>query len=602
MLTVAKLRKTLRQHEQVVRRALDALFPSPDAPLSLDAIALGVEKEDGEDLADLLLATLNELQKVPHLVSYLRARGADPLPRARNRIFMDNIARFNGIVIGTPAQRDFDLTALSSFASRAASFRCRIAIDDIAEGSGAFVAPNLVLTAAHVLDGLQTPVNGVARRLGIYASDGAYYPATCARKWLYHPNEPTGELPTGNENDIALLRVYMPLGQVYGLIDVTAAPPDFIGPEMFTLVHYPDGQETGFVSGAVRRDEPGLKRLPHDIDTSGGSSGGPGFDRTFRFLGVHQGRWQNVRRLVPYEQFRDDEQFRRLVQENFTQRDMWALDRNIEGPLIIGRRQFVSGLAAMLDNPASRLRGIWIRREDTASLRGLGFSFDMLEAYLLMHENPDAALEHRCIRMTPTLATSDLLADLSRAALDAPSPGAKDGTGQGQTTDVAFEDSRATLLIDAMNMAAAAAGQTWWVFFDNPPNGLSPHTQLQFEHIARHLPVAENLRLILAGYETYRLAPLRFTNVGQADSARRSGLLVEELGPFTRGDVEATLNTMIRSLDPEKELTQVRLREMADKALSGLVADATGQFPGTDLDQAVREVRLEAKAFLGFAS
>ena len=606
MLTVGKMRKALVAHEQVIRRALTALFPSPDEPLSLDAIAMGVEEEDGEDLADMLLATLNQFGKVPHFISYLRARGADPVPLPRDRIFARNIARFTGIEIGEPLHPSFDLGALGDFAARAEAFRCRITLDDAAEGSGAFVAPNLVLTASHVLDRLFAPRadDSPAPRLGIIASDGERYPATCVQRWPYHDGEVNGALPPDGmaqtHVDIALLRVFMPLGQAYGCIDVSADPPDFVGPSMFTLVHYPEGRETGFVSGRVRRDGPGASRLPHDIDTAGGSSGGPGFDRDLRFLGIHQGRWQNVRRLVPYERFRDEPRFRALIEENSKLRFLWSLDRNIEGPLIIGRRQFNTGLAAMLEKPTSRLRGIWIRREDTNSIRGLGFSYDMLEAYLLLHERPDAVLPHRCIRISPSLRTTDLLADLAQLALeDDLGPEALPGTGDGQTTDVAHQESRADALMQAMQRRAEAKGQTWWVFFDNPPNGLSPDVQVQLEHVARHLPTRANLRLILAGYETYRLAPLRFGNVAEADTARRAGLLVEELGPFTRSDVEATINAMITSLSPETELRPARLQEMTEMSLQGLVADATGEFSGNDLGTVAAQLRRQVKAFLG---
>ncbi len=609
MLTVGKMRKALALHEATIRRALIALFPSPDAPLSLDAIALGVEEEDGEDLPDVLLATLHKFGKVPHFISYLRARGADPMPRKRNRIFAENIARFTGIEIGEPQHKDFDFDALGAFAPRAEAFRCRIALDNTPEGSGAFVAPNLVLTASHVLDRFyaQRPDNAPPPRLGIIASDGIHYPASCVQKWPYFEGEINGDLPPNGaadtHMDVALLRVFMPLGQTYGRIDTDCTPPDFVGPELFTLVHYPDGRESGFMSGSIRRDGPEVSRLPHDIDTEGGSSGGPGFDRNFNFLGIHQGRWKNVRRLVPFERFCQEPKFRELISQNSKLRTLWSLDRNIEGPLIIGRRQFITALAAMVDNPESRLRGVWIRREDTSSIGGLGFSFDMLQAYLIQHGSPDAHPPHRCIRISPTLRTTDLLSDLAVLALGAERAStASGGTSSGEATGVAEQDSRASALIRTLQEQAMKDGQTWWFFFDNPPNGLSPEAQVQFEHIARHLPTQANLRLILAGYETYRLAPLRFGNVMEAETARRAGLLLEELGPFTRSDVQATINAMITSLSPESDLLPPRLNEMTDRSLQGLVADATGEFSGSDLGTVTTQLRQQIKAFLGITA
>ncbi|MEM7317742.1 MAG: serine protease [Pseudomonadota bacterium] len=598
MVNAAHIRIAIKKHQPIVRHALSALFPDPNDPVNYEAVEESVDKDIGETLADVLLEILTDAQKVRHFLNFLRARGADPVPRDRNEIFANNIARFDGTDIGVPANDSYDFAALGDFAPRAESFRCQIWVNNIFVGSGAFVAPNLVLTAAHVLDPLKAGPQGIVPTLEIRASDERPYAAKCVKLWPYHPDEKAGNLPPGDERDIALLRIHEPLGQTYGRVDVTGEPPEFEGADLFTLVHYPEGATKGFMPGKVHR-APGAKRFPHDIDTAGGSSGGPGFDSQFRFLGIHQGKWENAKRLVPYEQFHDDPEFRKLVSENLNQRDMWSLNRDIDGPLIIGRRQFATGLAYMLDNPKSKLCGVWIRREDTTSVRGLGFSFDMLESYLLMQEAPDAAPNHRCIRMAPTLDTNDLLADLAKKASgDESPPDAIAGTTAGQTTDIAFEGSRAEILIQQMDDTARAAGQIWWIYFDNPPEGLSPRAQIQFEHIAKSLPASANLRLILAGYETYRLWPLRFANVGSVDGAPRSGLLVEELGPFTRGDVDATLNSMIASLDPQEKLTPVRLREMVDAALDGLTPDNTGEFDSTHLGTVVNRVRQQAKSFL----
>jgi hypothetical protein len=167
-----------------------------------------------------------------------------------------------------------------------------------------------------------------------------------------------------------------------------------------------------------------------------------------------------------------------------------------------------------------------------------------------------------------------------------------------QTTDIAFEGSRAQELVKDMDSAAQASGQTWWVFFDNPPEGLAPDPQVQFEHLVKSLVTSSNLRVVLTGYETYRLSPLRFVTLGAVDTAPRSGLLIDELGPFTRADVEATLNSMITLLDPEKNLGPVDLRRMTDKALVGLDNDNRGEFAGDHIATVVSRVREQAKDFL----
>jgi len=611
MLTAPKIRPALETHGPLVEAALAWIFPDPGQPINLDGLEQAADV--GEDTADVLSAFLNQEQVASRFVSFLRARGVDLLP-ATEANFWDQpgAAVISGIQIPDPPDPDFDFATLGDFAARASAYRCRICVDGQIAGSGAFVSSRLVLTAAHVLnlDQAAPLADGQMQLpdlppLQVIASDDMKYDARLIWYMPFHPDEHAGQLPPNGHSeshcDVALLRVFLPLGQSYGRVPLPQDPPDWTGPQRFALVHYPDGAERGFHPGKILRNGPDDIRLVHNIETEHGSSGGPGFDRDLRFLGLHQGRWQNVRRLVPFEKFRQNPGFRTSIEADRPPRYLWSLNRDLDGPIILGRRHFFSGLAAILDKPESLLKGIWVRRLDTSQTRGLGFSFEMLQAFLATQEPTDTETPgNQCFSIPTDLATEDLIGKVATSVLgadDTITPLA--GVRVGETSDVAGDEERAVRLAQRLQDHAAQHKRFLWLFFENPPNGLGSVAQIQFEHLVEHVSKQASLRLILAGFETYRLAPLRFANAEEAKTARAAGLLVDRLGAFSRTDVEVTLAEILRSLSDEAEFNPNDMRQMVDQITLNLETTRPGEFVGAEMAQAIERIRQTVKLRIG---
>lgn len=332
MLTAATLAAVIAAYRQVVDETMRFLGAGA-ADYNLDAIEVQAMLR-GRDTADMLLTVLDQMQQTDAFLVMLRARGIAlphgaapfaPLPAAQD---MD---------IGQVTEGGFDLAELGRFAYNAKAFRCRILIDGQPNGSGAFVSPRLVLTAAHVIEML-TP----GQRLEVLAEDGARYVARKVWHLPCHPDEHLGALPPATtadtHADAALLKLLHPVGRRLAAIGLPETlDPQWTGPRHLFLVHFPQGEDTGGSPGRVLRN-PGDLRLVHDIATEPGSSGGPGFDRGLRFVGLHQGRLNggNTRRLVPLDRFAANPDFRNEITADSRVRALWSLDGSPDGHLVLG--------------------------------------------------------------------------------------------------------------------------------------------------------------------------------------------------------------------------------------------------------------------------
>lgn len=451
-ITADMMRHVLGPHAAVVGKALEH-FSDPDRPITLAGLRPLVALYGS--MADVLASILSTSPKSRRFVAYLQARGVDLDPiETEGEVWDSDDRTGNGSGIGPPAEQDFPFERIQGFVPRAMAFRCRVRVAGRTMGSGAFVSPRLVLTAAHVIEDVTDAIDAADAagrgdpdlpEIEIVASDGSTHVARHVWHSPVHDSDRLGQPPTGDHaakyRDVALLRVMLPLGQSYGRIDLPEPPVSWTGPRLLALVHYPDGEKRGFCTGRVlRRAETDL-RLRHNIATEPGSSGGPGFDRNLDFIGLHQGRQQGFRRLVPYNLFAADPAFREPIAKDRPPRILWSLDGDPDGPLIIGRRSYFTGLADMLERPDTRLRGLWVRRVFTSELTGLSFSFRMLEAFLASQQPPSApAPLHRCIQVPTALADTDLTAALAAEALGpdampAPAPGVRGG----ETSMVAAE-------------------------------------------------------------------------------------------------------------------------------------------------------------------
>lgn len=548
-LTPDILDREIAERRDVVARALAAIYT--DRP---ERVSLGVVERSAAALpADLgvasvgavLLMTLQRHGTAARFVAFLRAQGHDPLAEQGSS---PDIARYDAdygtVAIGRPARDDLSQN-VAAFAARAQAFRCLIRVNGEVKGSGAFVSPRLVLTAAHVLADAPS-MDGrlqVAAPVEVEAADDERHPARLAWGSSWHESEALGQLPpaasAATHCDAALLRIDRPLGRMLGRIALPPAPPDWTGPGVFVLIHAPGGAARGLAVGRILREGPGDLRQFHTVDTGGGSSGGPGFDREFVFLGLHQGVWQSFRRIVPYARLLDDPGFRAALDSDRPPRTLWSLDGTLGGHLVIGQQRFVEAVNAVVEGDAPQLRGLWIKRADTGRDEGLSFAYAMLCATLAAHEAAD-----RTIRIPTGLEVSDLLADVHRLAFGTAGGSSRGGVRRDETTAVAHDDDRARALADAMQAKAAEEGRRWWLHFDNPPSGLREETQIQLEHLVEEALVRPDLRLVLSGFETYDLGPRLFASAAEARAANQPGLVGQYLQPFRRSEVAATVQAM----------------------------------------------------------
>lgn len=611
-LTADHLRDVLVQHAPIVDLALEQLFPDPDAPVNLDA--LRVLAEDGEDLADVLIQVIESGGISESLEAFLNARGIELVKKTDAETWDQNLAPLPGVVIAEPVPNDFPFEKVGRFALRASAFRCRIEVDGTNEGSGAFVSKRLVLTAAHVIDKViaarkeaeATGQNDIdLPKVTVKASDGRRFEARCVWYSPVHDNERNGDFPpqasASEHKDVALLRVGLPLGLSYGYCELPDPAVDWVGSRLMTLVHYPEGTVRGLTKGRVQRNGPDDIRLQHDVNTAGGSSGGLAFDWELKFIGIHQGRWNDFRKLVPHTVFAAAPGFVDAIKRDKPRRYLWSLEDDIEGQLIIGRQQFFAGLAQMVEAPNSMLRGIWVRRLDTTQTTGLSFSFEMLNAFLTNRIRPsDTERKHLCFQIPTDLEELDLISTLAGQVLGTRAAQAAAGVRAGETSDVAEERDRALRLAQDLQRRAVQEEATYWLFFETPPDGkLSDAARTQFEHLAEWLVTHKNLRIILAGFEQYALAPLKFQRPEESDTARRPGLLVDPLGNFTETDVKVTLEAMLADLAQEDNVNPVIMQDLVAQVVKNMPEVQSGVFPFTELGRAVTRIRNTVKLRAG---
>lgn len=189
---------------------------------------------------------------------------------------------------------------------------CRIDdLDRQSSGTGVLIAPHLVATAAHVVEGQIDPETGLARpnsarrlRVRLDAVTGGHVAAggvPLAEEWLagvercsFQRSEqgevtlpPEGE--AGGSNDVAVLRLAAAPGLQQGWIDVSAADRG-IDPERRGLLlhHHPGGADQAVSAGSYHSAYG--DRFKHSCSTIGGSSGGPLINHQARLIGLHNGR------------------------------------------------------------------------------------------------------------------------------------------------------------------------------------------------------------------------------------------------------------------------------------------------------------------------
>ncbi|AVO39319.1 trypsin-like serine peptidase [Pukyongiella litopenaei] len=548
-LTEADLAPVLRDRAALTGDVLEAIYADHDKPVTLEALRVVADSSSGMfTTASLLLTALTNHGMTERFVAAFSRHGVDLLPgdvAEDVEVFADE---YGGEVIGDVTEPDFDHDGMLGFLMKAKAYRCRILVDGQHKGSGALISRRLVITADHVVEQVTGPLSGAngqdataaLTRIEVESPGG---PCHAMPVWWLpvHDDEREGRLPPASAADthcdVALLRLHRPLGRI---VEPMRLPPveeieQDRGPHRFALLHYPKSGGTPVAQAAIRRDGPDALREFHTASTEVGSSGGPGFDREFRFIGLHQGRWQAFRRIVPYVRFARHPGFRAQIDNDVPPIYLWSVDGSLDGDLVIGRSRFFDALDLIVNDQPPMLRGVWIKRTRTARSEGMSFSHRLLRAFLSAHGKAFDTL-----RIPTGLEIPDLTGKLAELAF-----GSVAAAGYGAIG----EQARAHGLAARLQDRAATTGRPLWLYFEAPPKELPRLAQIQLEHLLKALLQQPDLRIVLAGFETYTLPPRGFGNRTEVARATAAGLMVEYMGGhFSREDVDLTALEMDRTL------------------------------------------------------
>ena len=576
------LTSVLTDHPDSVDAALEIIS---GGDLRLDAIR-ALASDHTKSLPELLIELLDAQGLTLGFVLALSKGGIalGPTPRIDSPTLL---APVPGVPDGLPIEEDtLDPEIMSGFCQRAKSWCCLIRATS-SEGSGLLISPRLVLTANHVV----ANSDGSVGRIEVRAADGLKYEARCLITWPPNPTERTAtSLPDDismDQRDLALLHLDTPIGDRYGYAPLPN-PPVLSTPqrqELMMMFHFPNGEHSGIAVGRVHiRD---ALRLAHNVNTAPGSSGGAAFNREFHFLGLHQGRWPPYGRLVPYTSYASCTEFREYLERDRLPSPLWSLDGTLDSNLVIGRSGLFDAIQAMLHADPPNLRGVWVRRSgSTEGATGLGFTYDLLRRYLALTKGL-----HRTLQVAPNLADTDLIADLAEEA-KLSLPEECPGVSAGETTLEARHSDRASQFIKQLAERAREAGETVWLYFENPPSGLQTIAQFQLEAVAEQVLRHSNLRLILSGFETYRPGITVYANIVQARQGRLSGVITEALTGFRRSDIQDTLNRALYALG--RTLHPDVVTFIVNDALDGLTA-ISGLYAAADLSVAASQLQRELK-------
>ncbi len=252
---------------------------------------------------------------------------------------------------------------------------------------------------------------------------------------------PKAEADFAGHHDVAILQLESADGARLGFAELPAAGG---APQLtrdIIIADFPLGQAVGWAEGQMRRI-PNLKaRMRHNAPAAPGSSGGACFNSQCELVGIHQGRWDPAKRLVPLSQFLAE--IKDTVANDVAPPSVWSLDGTPTGGLVIGRDLFFQGVAEA-SKRGSRARGLRVRRRDVQrdGTVGLSFTYQLLKRVLELR--PGA---HRLLRIGFDMGLRDMLAALRNAGaaegFDLPAEPPALGVREGDTTpEAAINDRR----------------------------------------------------------------------------------------------------------------------------------------------------------------
>ena len=171
-------------------------------------------------------------------------------------------------------------------------------------GTGFLVAPDVVMTAEHVINAASR-LGRIQTRFGYAVSERTGnlmegIPVALAEQdWLINSSPPFGNPPDAYV-DIALIRLAQPAGLLSpqgeadfrGWVDLTDGVLNAPENSSLAIMQHPEGGplKLSLNSQAVLGPDHETGRLMYRTDTLPGSSGSPCFDMDWRFVALHQGR------------------------------------------------------------------------------------------------------------------------------------------------------------------------------------------------------------------------------------------------------------------------------------------------------------------------
>jgi V8-like Glu-specific endopeptidase len=247
------------------------------------------------------------------------------------------------------ADQDVYRCPAGAFLPRAEAFRCRVIAGEGATqqvGSGCLIGPSLVLTAWHVVAAgspdMNLPPNSPIK---VKLSDGQERKVLSAAPYLsactaleFASKFPKEEAAFVGHHDVAVLQLETADGARLGFAELPTACADLQAARDILVADFPEGQSVGWTQGQVRRIPNLTARMRHNARVAAGSSGGACFNYQCQLVGIHQGRWDPAKRLVPLAQFLAE--IRDAVANDVAPPSVWSLDGTPTGGLVIGRDLF----------------------------------------------------------------------------------------------------------------------------------------------------------------------------------------------------------------------------------------------------------------------
>jgi hypothetical protein len=404
-----------------------------------------------------------------------------------------------------------------------------------------------------------------------------------------------GRLPPDNAlsdySDIVLLDLKEPVALHLGAATLVEKPWD-ASTRMIFLVHWPDGKDAGIGIGRASKIRNYTRRWAHDVPSQGGSSGGGCFDLEFRLIGLHQGRWDNVRRLVPLDGML--ERLREEVANDVAPPILWSLSGTLSGQLVMGRDGFFKALPEIHQGRSAK--GLRVKRFDAeADLSGIPFTYLLLERMLARLPAPPQLL-----RISFETVVSDLPAEIVKRArllgIEVADTPAEQGVAPDQTAPEAVESDRGRRVAQHLDTAAAADSRVLWIFIEHPSALFSEPVRYALEAFIDQALRLPSLRLLVAGYEAVALPGTEFNTIAEARQSSTPGFLTEYTGGFERQDL---INLLTRAA---QDLRLDVPANWAPGAAAGLLAGCQarlGRYPQENVADVVEKARVVLQGLPG---